>query len=234
MIVHLLLLAAGCGGSTPADDVATTPAPAPLTLGNPASGDVATGSPADANPAAPPKTLIQPGTSTTQDRPEAAITAAQCGDLTDGGPINGPGCITGTIACGETVIGHTKGGGQNFDTKFYERHHCTPATTNHDGGSERIYKLEVPTGDWRVQISLDTPCADLDLAAIESASADCPQIGGAIDRCEMWPWDKTTPEKVVFSSRGGSSWFVVVEPKTIDGAQTDGAFAVHVQCQPGL
>lgn len=178
---------------------------------------------------------ILPGMSTTQPPPQAAITSSQCGDLTDGGPVTGPGCISGRVTCGDTIIGHTLGGGDNFSTRFYEAAFCTPATTNHDGGNERVYQLEIPTGDWRVQLTLDTPCADLDMAAIEWDETTCPPPGALINRCEMWPSYGTAREKIVFSSRNGSTWLVAIEGKVeANGQQNNGAFALHVQCQPGL
>src|SRR5687767_14981868 len=51
--------------------------------------------------------LILPGVSNVPPPPEAAVTASQCDDISNGGPVAGPGCITSDITCGETVIGHT-------------------------------------------------------------------------------------------------------------------------------
>src|SRR5688500_15272763 len=73
---------------------------------------------------------ILPGVSSTPPPPEAAVTSANCDDLADGGPVNGPGCITGEIKCGDTIVGHTLGGVERFDSKFYEKKFCTPRTTN--------------------------------------------------------------------------------------------------------
>ena len=100
------------------------------------------------------------------DEPAPSITSANCGDLEDGGAPAGPDCISGTLSCGDTVAGHTRGGSHAFDTRFYESKYCTPATTRHDTGGERVYALTMPEGDHRARIFLDSPCADLDLAAI--------------------------------------------------------------------
>ena len=66
-------------------------------------------------------------------------------------------------------MGHTIGGVQRFDSRFYEKQFCTPRITNHDGGNERVYTLEMPEGDWTAYVTLDSPCADLDVAADEGS-----------------------------------------------------------------
>ena len=44
------------------------------------------------------------------------------------------GCVTGEIKCGDVVRGHTVGGGNQFDTKFYESKRCWPATWRRAAG----------------------------------------------------------------------------------------------------
>jgi hypothetical protein len=162
-------------------------------------------------------------------QPDVALDSSQCGELQSGGPVP-DGCITGVIHCDETVIGHTAGGTKRFDTRFYEAHHCTPGTTNHDGGDERIYRLEMPDGDHHADIWLDTPCADLDLGAMKWSGKECPPPGALIDQCDMWPKDGTEREYVQLVSQRKTTWLIVVEGK---GAE-EGAFALTVQCFPGL
>jgi len=114
-------------------------------------------------------------------------------------------------------------------TRWYERSHCTPATTNHDGGDERIYRLEIPDGEWHVDVWLDTPCADLDLAAfLWNDTTRCPT--GTVDRCDMWPKPGTEREYLQIVSQRKSNWLLVVEGKDSE----EGPFALHVQCKPGL
>ncbi len=173
---------------------------------------------------------ILPGSISGPPVPEPGIYAGQCDDLEDGGPVNGPGCITGTIQCGETFVGHTIGGVKRFNTRFYEAAFCTPATTNHDGGDERIYRLDMPEGDYTAIVTLDSPCADLDVAAIRHDGDDCPSPSTIIKQCEMWPNDRGTRETVRMSSQHETSWYVVVEGKD----EEEGAFSITVQCFPGL
>lgn len=157
---------------------------------------------------------------------DAGIRAEECDSVEAGTAPEGPGCLSGTLSCGDTIVGHTQGGVQQFDTKFYEKRYCTPATTNHDGGDERVYRLELPERDLEVDVYLDTPCADLDLAAVEWSGEDCPTEGAMIRRCEMWPKDNHQREKVHLSSKGGSTWLIVVEGKDDE----EGAFSITVDC----
>jgi hypothetical protein len=175
--------------------------------------------------------LIRPGHNSGPEAPVPAITEEMCDDLDDGGKPAGPGCITAEIACGDTVIGHTLGGTQNFDTRFYEAFFCTPALTDHSGGDERVYRLRMPEGKWTATVWMDSPCADLDMAAMEVDNDEtCPTINSHVPRCEMWPKPQGDQEKVRLVSQRESTWLIVVEG--VD--QEEGAFALHVDCNEGL
>ncbi len=167
--------------------------------------------------------------------PESPIRPEQCADIADGGPLNGPEpCVTDTIHCDEMIIGHTSGGVDLFDSDFYEEKFCWPRLIDHDGGGERVYKLVLPPGDWRVWATLHTPCADLDLAAIRYDKPGCPSYRSSIPQCEMKPQSSTRSERLEMTSqtRGGKSavWYLVVEGK----GDEEGPFSLHVQCAPGL
>jgi hypothetical protein len=210
-VLVLLALLQGCsyGLSLPSDD----PAPSgPAELG-------------------PTKQRVRKGLipSPTPPPPEAVLTADRCGDIQHGGRTQ-DGCVTADIHCGESIIGHTLGGSNNFDTAFYRSKFCTPDTTNHDGGDERVYRLVMPEGDWHATITLDTPCADLDVAAILWNGDGCPNNAHIINRCEMWPNDGTAREKVEIVSQRESTWLVAVEGKDAE----EGAFGLSVQCYRGL
>jgi hypothetical protein len=205
-----LLVLAGCFGGTEA--------PAPPAPPKPAYPDLKT-------PGVLPLPPPAPGD------PAPAIGPDNCDDLTDGGPLAGPDCITGTIACGQTVVGHTKGGSAAFDTKFYEAQFCTPALTDHSSGDERVYVLELPPGDRNAKVWLDTPCADLDLAAIRVPDATtCPNATSSIKQCEMSVQPNQKRDKVEIVSQVGTTWLIVVEGK----GNAEGAFALTVACADGL
>lgn len=177
------------------------------------------------------RVYVLPGSDSRPPVPEWVVHADQCSDLQDGGPVNGPDCITDVIECGETVVGHTVGGVQRFDSRFYEKHFCTPYTTNHDGGDERIYQLTFPEGDWKAFVYLDTPCADLDMAGIRWSGDTCPTTSHIVPQCEMWPDAYGGGrEYMELVSQKASTWLIAVEGK----GDAEGAFALHVQCRPGL
>lgn len=143
-----------------------------------------------------PVPVVAPG------EPAPPISASNCSDEMEPPALSGPDCITAQIRCGETVIGTTKGGGSWFDTRFYEKKYCTPATTRHDVGHERVYALTLPAGDRRATVWLDTPCADLDLAAMRVTDHNsCPTIDHNVTQCEMWPKSGTARERVEMASQ---------------------------------
>ncbi len=165
-----------------------------------------------------------------------AFEREQCGDIVDGGPVEGPDCVTQEIRCDQQIISHTLGGVDRYDTKFYEKNFCWPATIDHDGGDERVFKLVMPAGEWRAWVDLHSPCADLDIMAMryDKGRGECPQMGNVINQCEMAPVDGPASERIELTSqtRGGKEavWYVVVEGK--DGEE--GPFSLYVQCARGL
>lgn len=171
---------------------------------------------------------LLPGFNSSPPPPEPALRQDQCRDLDSGGPTDG--CLTADVRCGETIVGHTRGGARVFDSDFYKAKFCTPNTTNHDGGDERVYRLRMPDGDWRAIVTLDTPCADLDLAGILWNGEGCPTAAHSVSRCDMWPKDGTKREQIELVSQRATTWLLAVEGKNSE----EGAFALSVQCYPGL
>lgn len=161
--------------------------------------------------------------------PKVAVGPGQCTMIENGGPAR-DGCVTDEIHCGDTVIGATKGGVERYDTAFYRRNFCWPDTVSHESGDERVYHLPLPDGDMRVVLTLDTPCADLDVAAMWSNGSSCPSSQAVLPRCEMARSDGTTRERVEFASQRGGDWWVVVE----GAGREEGVFGLSVQCFPGL
>lgn len=158
----------------------------------------------------------------------ALIDASACDTATPEPTVDG--CVTATLSCGDVVRGHTLGEPARYTTAFYEANHCTPATTRHDAGGERVYRLDLPEGDWRAHVRLETPCADLDLAALRWSGETCPEPRHQLTRCEMSTRTGTATDEVELSSRGPSRWYLVVDGKD----DADGAFALQVRCTPGL
>ena len=168
------------------------------------------------------------------DWPDPSIHPDQCGDLSDGGPLSSDGCVTADLECGDRIVGHTMGGVERYDSRFYEKKMCWPLMIDHDGGDERIYRLHMPPGEWRAWVTLYTPCADLSLAAIKHQGRTCPTIDHPIRVCEMAPKPDLMTERLELTTqtRPGSdpTWYIVVEgPK-----DEEGMFELVVQCHPGL
>jgi len=211
----LLSLILACSG-TPSEDVEVD-APedaAPLEIDD------------NSGPSAPRGTPSAPA----DGHPPFGLVNADCPKVPENSEVEGPDCLSGTLSCGDTIVGHTIGGTKRFNTKFYEKHFCTPATTDHDGGDERIYRLDMPDGDWTAEVFLDTPCADLDLAAVKWTDDTCPSEASNVLQCEMAIKDGGRREHVRLSSRNATSWLVAVEGK----ANQEGAFALVVTCREGL
>nr|MBA2321236.1 hypothetical protein [Deltaproteobacteria bacterium] len=161
--------------------------------------------------------------------PPSPISEDSCDDLAEGGPVGGPDCLTGVIACNQTVVGHTRGGVERYDTAFYDAHQCTPGVTNHDGGDERIYRLDVPDGDFVAFVTLHTPCADLDVAAYLGTERACPAVDAPTGRCDMNRQPGRKMERLALASQGPGSWYLIVEGVS----ENEGLFSLSVQCRPG-
>jgi hypothetical protein len=171
--------------------------------------------------------MILPGTVTTPDPPPEAMPRGKCDAIADGGALMaGSDAITGVLHCGDVVLGHTRGGVTRYDTAFYEHATCTPATTKHESGDERIYKLELPNPQTRALVYLDTPCADLDLGAMFGPQDAPPAAYTEVSRCEMNQKPRTARESVDLWNDNAANWWIVVEGKDAE----EGAFALTVQC----
>lgn len=78
-------------------------------------------------------------------------------------------------------------------------------------------------------MTLETPCADLDLAAVRLAGDVCPGPNSRIPVCDMWPKEGTITEKVEIVSWRTSTWWLIV-----GGKEADGAYRLSVDCRPGI
>lgn len=177
-------------------------------------------------------------------KPASAVTAPEwpiglvepdmCGEITDGGPVSADGCITDELRCGDNIIGHTVGGIDQYDTAFYEKKFCWPATVKHDEGNERVYKLKMPSGEWRAWVTLYAPCGDLNVAAIRHDADTCPTMEDKIKVCEMSVKKTRIADRIELTTQTPSTlepqWYIVVEGRE----KNDGVFSLHVQCAPGL
>ena len=93
-----------------------------------------------------------------------------------------------------------------------------------------MYKLVMPEGDRTALVTLDSPCADLDMAALKWNQKNCPTAKSMINQCEMWPKPQGSREQVRLVSQKETTWLIVVEGK----GDEEGAFSLSVQCWRGL
>jgi hypothetical protein len=93
------------------------------------------------------------------------------------------GCLSGRIHCGDTLTGTTTGGDSVLDDPMYASAFCYPAGDHHRG-PERVYLLEAPANT-DIEIAFESPCVDLDLAAIAwNYDGRCPTENHRIPECE--------------------------------------------------
>lgn len=166
--------------------------------------------------------------------PAPGITSAQCNDLTDGGPVNGPDCVTAEIKCGETVVGHTRGGVNLYNTRFYERNTCWPGTRNHNAGDERVYMFVADRSPrfmagedrQRVSVYFDSPCADLTFTKMVGQLNKCPRETAKLcDSANPFTRKMNRNTMHITVDRGEVYYFLV------EGADDEnGAFAITLEC----
>ncbi len=99
-------------------------------------------------------------------------------------PIQGPACITASLSCGDEIVGTTVGGTTYFDGDRYIHSYCFPTTEDSHRGPDRVYAFNLPAGN-EATVTLDSPCAELDLAALRWENVSrCPQGNESISECE--------------------------------------------------
>ncbi len=96
----------------------------------------------------------------------------------------GPACLTGTIACGQTLTDSTSGGTMAGDAELYESAYCFPPHDDHTG-PDRFYAFDL-AAEQTAFVTLDSPCTDLSLVALSWPDREsCPvQRNHTIAVCE--------------------------------------------------
>ena len=75
------------------------------------------------------------------------------------GDIVGPDCLSGTLACGETVTNTTEGGEPSLHGGDYQSWYCMTSEDTDWTGNERMYEFLHP-GTGSITVSLSSPCGD--------------------------------------------------------------------------
>lgn len=134
------------------------------------------------------------------------------------------GCVTAELACGQIVEGHTQGGQAAWGDDFYRAHYCLPLPQRYTG-PERLYRVKI-AADTRVEVLLESPCADLDLFALIWGQDSCPTTEHLATECEADEHPGGGRVQVI-TDRNPKTLLVGVEGK--QGAT--GPFRLQVRCE---
>lgn len=150
-------------------------------------------------------------------------TSGFCGKKLDSSSPGGPDCVTKSISCGQTIQGTTKGGSSVLNEDLYDSWFCGyPAPSSFDG-SERVYLLDLD-GAYDIQVSLSSPCKEVDLLAIHFESERCPYENVPISECEA-AWKDGDDHQTLYTDRA-YRFFLVVESRSGDPTN----FELSVDC----
>jgi hypothetical protein len=165
-------------------------------------------------------------------RPELAYDPVDCEDDYD--TPKASGCVMEKIDCGDEIEGYTGDGFEKFSDAFYtaDQHWCTPFKEGYDKSKEVVYELELPE-QTHAELTLISPCTDLDLAAFawDDGANRCPGPKDRIGACEMSVQESAVDQVVVETTTiydADTKKFLVV----IDGKDDESAnFRLEVQCR---
>lgn len=119
-----------------------------------------------------------------KDDGSGALGSEACDESIVPGDIVGPDCLSGTLACGETVTNTTEGGEPSLHGGDYQSWYCMTSEDTDWTGNERMYEFLHP-GTGSITVSLSSPCGDLQLIAMAwSDEESCPYPGVAVLECE--------------------------------------------------
>lgn len=152
-----------------------------------------------------------------------------CDQRLSDAPPGGPECVTDTIRCGDRVTGRTGGGSTDLDESLYDQWFCGYPYPSDYSGPERVYVLDLQ-GSNSVEVSLDSPCDEVDLLAIHWADDGCPYDGVSIGECEDG-WEDGDDHLTLFTDRS-YRFLLVVEPRATSGRASDTNFRLSVDCTP--
>ena len=135
----------------------------------------------------------------------------------------GPDCVTDTISCGQQIEGRIQGGEANLEESMYEDWFCGYPFPSDYSGPERVYLLDVDQSTL-IDVTLESPCDEVDLIAIHWTDNDCPRQGVGISECES-SWDNGDDFLELYTDRA-YRFYLVVEPRR----GSDANFRLSVEC----
>lgn len=140
-------------------------------------------------------------------------------------PPGGPDCVTGVLACGDSIEGTTRGGSNQIEAEVYEDSYCFVPFENYDG-PERAYELELPEYTYAT-IYYSFPCQDMAIAAFRWSSNECPTLGGETTFvCEGDGLGRSGSVEISYELEDKRFLVVVDAP-----SGTEAPFALRVECE---
>ncbi len=147
-----------------------------------------------------------------------------CSDRTGADIVPANDCISGELRCGETLKGHTEGGGSRYEGLFYQKKFCEAQVDPYEG-EERIYRFSM-TRQQLATIELTSDCEDLDLFVVQWSKDTCPELGHMVNACEASTGRKggTIELEAITNPR---NFLVIVEGK----GGVDAPFELSAKCR---
>ena len=142
----------------------------------------------------------------------------ECDESILPGDIVGPDCLSGALACGQSLAATTEGGESSLHGGDYQSWYCMTALDSEWTGNERMYEFDHP-GTGTVRFALSSPCGDLSLVVLAwSDRESCPYPGVSVAECE-------SDDGVVEIWNNSPTRYVVI----VDGLE-DQSFSLSASC----
>ncbi len=133
-------------------------------------------------------------------------------------------CLSGELTCGGTVRGHTENGGSRWTGPFYQKKFCE-ARVDEYAGEERVYRFRMEKQQ-AAEITLKSPCADLDLFVLQWSEDTCPAMRHGINACEG-DTSRGGGKVLLEAIQNPRNFIVVVEGK----GEVDAPFELSAKCR---
>ena len=137
-----------------------------------------------------------------------------------------------TLRCGDQIEGTTVGAPKALGDSFYGELQLSPFGEGYDQSGEAVYELIVEK-DVQAQITLVSPCADLDLFAFryKKGTEQCPNTSRPVGETER----SITPsavEQIQVTTPGKKGTFLVIidGKRDPDGGGQHGNYRLEVRC----
>ena len=165
---------------------------------------------------------------------EEAFVSIDC-DAWQNAPPEPRGCVNQPIYCNDEIESTTFGSTSKLGDDFYLQAGVTPRGHSYQESGDVVYELLLP-GDTDAVLSLDTPCADLDLFAMtyRDGSQQCPSSTTVFKESDFSQRRSELEELKISTGslgredrmQGGRSYLVVIDGKS----GQEGSYRLTVDC----